>query len=125
MNRLFVIVATILASFALAPSANAVGDSVFVVTGTADIAKPGSMTGAIGPQQFNNAWFYACTGCTFTVTFNSVQAESELTINAEGELLVPGVAYTFSDFVGDLTIEKISGSDYRLVIAGSGTITSA
>lgn len=123
MNRLFLVLATLLTTFASVPSANAAGDSVFAVTGTADLAAPGAIAGGIGPQQFNNAWFYVCTGCTFTVTFNSVQAEGEVTVNGDAEFLTPGVAYTFSDFVGSLTLEKISGSDYRLVIAGSGTIS--
>lgn len=127
MNRLFVVLATLLLTATLAPSANAVGDSAIsvVASGTRDIT-PGSFPGCLGPTQISATWVYACTAGSFTFTFTEVTAENELTVNADGEMLVPGVAYTFSDFAGQMTIQRLPNSnDYVYVINGVGTITSA
>jgi hypothetical protein len=126
MNRLFVILATLLATCALVPSANAVGDSAFSIVGSGTLAiPPGSVPGCLGPTQVTSIWIHACTAGTFTVTFTEVTSEVEVTVNGQAELLTPGVAYTFSDFTGQLTIQRTAGTDdYIWVINGAGTISS-
>ena len=127
MNRLFVILAATLASFAFVPAADAAPNSAISVVGTATLAaNPGSFPGCLGPTQVSSTWVHTCTAGTFTFTFDSVTLQGQAIVNGDGDFLVPGVAYTFSDFAGSLVISRTAGTtSYTIAINGAGTITSA
>jgi hypothetical protein len=124
MNRLFIVLATLLAASALVPSAGAVPDSVISVVGTGHPATlPGAIPGCIGPQQISFTWVYVCSAGTFTVTFDSITTEVEATVNGQAELLQAGT-YTFSEFAGQLTIQRTPNTnDFTYVINGVATVS--
>ena len=123
MNKMFLILATLLAASTLIPSANAVGDSAIAIQGLSSAPRLGGIAGSVGPFQVGGAWVYTCTACTFDVVFDEIRVYGEATVNAQGELLVAGTTYTISDFTGTMIVQRVPNtSTWELVIAGSGTI---
>ena len=126
MNKLFIVLSTLLAASMIVPSANAVGDSAISIQGQAESPRTGGIDGSVGPFQVGGGWVYTCAGCTFDITFSVIRVYGEATVNGDAEMLETGVTYTISDFVGSMILQRIPNTNtYEVVIDGHGTITTA
>lgn len=126
MNKLICSLIALLTLSVIATPANAVGDSAIHVTGTVDPGRGGGYPGQLYTTQVSVVYVTVCGTCTLTLTFSHVTSEVEVTVNGEAEFLQPGIAYTFSDFTGQITVVRQPNSNiYEFEINGHGTITSA